>query len=69
MKAKKIMFQGHVGNGLEKIDFEKPIDECPHREDCSVRMFGRINCITDYKTCQTYKFYEKHGTKYAEIFR
>ena len=34
---------------------------CPHKEYCSVKRFGRINCLFDYKSCQTYKFYEKYS--------
>ena len=57
------------------IDKHKPTKEefktnCPHHSYCNVKKFGRINCLTDstIKTCQTYKFYEKYGKGYNEMF-
>jgi len=38
---------------------ESKID-CPHYDYCSIKNFGRINCLFDYTQCQTYKFYKKY---------
>jgi len=36
----------------------KPIIECHYYSYCPVKNFGRINCITNYKDCISYKNYE-----------
>ena len=42
-------------------------EECPYESYCNVRKFGRINCMKP-KDCQTFKFYEKYGKNYDEMF-
>lgn len=56
----KPLFNQTGGTGSADT-YDKTKIECPHYEHCNVRLFGRINCITDYKDCQTYKFYQRYG--------
>lgn len=51
-----------IENTVEVIDNPKPIFECKYFDNCDIRKFGRINCLTKdtIKTCRTYKFYEKY---------
>ena len=67
-KTRHALGTGHVGNPLEdKIEDEIPSEQpkiyCPHHEYCTVKKFGRINCLTksSVETCQSYKFYNRYG--------
>ena len=40
---------------------KEPVIDCPHYDYCCVKNFGRINCITSYKNCQTFKYHERYG--------
>lgn len=53
-----------------KIPKDKTKINCLHYEYCNTRKFGRINCLTKstMENCQTYKFFERYGKDYNEMF-
>jgi len=69
----RILFAGHIGNGLEKVidsqgskwtnevsgaPSHPDILYCKYLDYCNVK-YLKDNC-KDYENCKTYKFYEKY---------
>ena len=53
---------------IPKKMIKVPKIDCPYYENCKVRIFGRIKCLFDYTQCSTYKFNEKNGEGFNEMF-
>lgn len=53
---------------IPRVEEEIPKVICRHHSYCSVRQFGRINCLTQssIQGCQTYKFFERYPN-YKEL--
>lgn len=59
-KGKPVRLEEFEGIGYHKLFNEINKDKCPYEELCIIKKFGRINCITGYEDCQTYKYYKKY---------
>jgi len=56
---------------MKQKNLEENLNEesnvCKHFEYCNVAKISGRNCA-DYQTCQTYKFYERYGKNWDEMF-